>query len=132
MTRSRLCATILATALSAIAITASANADTTTTTSTVTKDGYTVTLTGPNSSRVGQPTTYSATCGGAPCLYGEFRIFGGVTNRLGEGFGTGATRTTTFRAAGVYQIRYRVGRSCVGSPNRACPIDVWLSTSVTA
>ena len=81
MTRRGLCTTMLATALSALAMTASAGAGTDPTT-TATNKG--VTLTGPTSSRVGQPTTYTATCGGgAPCPYGEFRAFGGVINRLG-------------------------------------------------
>lgn len=128
MTRYRLSIAMFATALSAFAITASAGADTAPTTS-ATNSG--VTLTGPAPSRVGQPTTYSATCGGgAPCPYGEFRAFGGVINRLGEGFGRGATGTYTFRAPGVYSIRYRVGASCPGSPRMACPIDVWIQTYV--
>lgn len=106
-------------------------------TSTVTRpDGYQVTLTGPDAGMVGAPATYAATCGpigwyGSPCPYGEFRAFGGPINRLGEGFGTGATGRYVFRAAGYYQIRYRVGASCPGSPRLACPIDVWLSTTVT-
>lgn len=97
-----------------------------------TMSGYQVSMTGPSSATVGVPTTYTATCGGGfPCPYGEFRAFGGVINRLGEGFGRGAIGTYTFRAAGAYQIRYRVGASCPGSPRLACPIDLWLSTAVT-
>ena len=99
-------------------------------------DGYIVSLTGPTTATVGAPTTYTATCGPAgqtgPCPYGEFRAFGGVINRLGEGFGRGASGFYVFRAAGSYSVRYRVGASCIGSPNRACPIDVFLSTRVTA
>jgi hypothetical protein len=106
-------------------------------TSTATRsDGYSVTLTGPGTGTVGVASSYSATCGypGAtgPCPYGEFRAFGGPINRLGEGFGRGALGTYTFRAAGSYQIRYRVGAGCIGSPRRACPIDVWVYTGVTA
>lgn len=106
-------------------------------TATVTRsDGYTVSLTGPVKATVGVPATYTATCGPAgqtgPCPYGEFRAFGGVINRLGEGFGRGATGTYSFRATGTYSIRYRVGAACLGSPNQACPIDVWLTTTVGA
>lgn len=93
-------------------------------------DGYTVTLTGPTTGHVGAASAYSATCGGIPCAYGEFRMFGGPINRLGEGFGRGATGFYTFRAAGFYSVRYRVGAQCIGSPNRACPIDVFLGVSV--
>lgn len=100
------------------------------TTATVTRsDGYTVTLTGPTTARVGVATTYTATCG-VPCGLGEFRAFGGVTNRLGEGFGRGASGSYVFRAAGAYSVRYRVGAACVGSPRLACPIDVWVTTVV--
>jgi hypothetical protein len=133
MTRSRLCSTILATALAALALTANAGADTAPTTSASTTSGYQVSLTGPASAVVGQPATYSATCGGGyACPSGEFRAFGSVINRLGEGFGRGATGSTTFRAPGTYSIRYRVGQSCPGSPRRSCPIDVWITTAVTA
>jgi hypothetical protein len=121
------------TALTALALAAPAAADTATTTR---SDGYTVTLTGPTQGVVGQPSTYTATCGLAgqtgPCPYGEFRMFGGPINRLGEGFGRGATGVYVFRAAGSYWVRYRVGASCIGSPRLACPIDVWLYTVVTA
>lgn len=105
-------------------------------TATVTRsDGYTVTLTGPTTARVGKPVTYTATCGpvgwtGFACPYGEFRAFGGVINRLGEGFGRGASGVYTFRAAGFYSVRYRVGASCPGSPRLACPIDAWLYVTV--
>ena len=92
-------------------------------------DGYRVTLTGPDRARVGVPAVYTATCGGAPCSFGEFRAFGGVTNRLGEGFGRGAFGNWTPRAPGLYSIRYRLGMTCGRS---ACPIDVWLTTSVGA
>lgn len=104
--------------------------------STVTRaDGYQVTLSGPATAMVGVPAMYTATCGpigwyGSPCPYGEFRAFGGVINRLGEGFGRGATGVYSFRAAGFYSVRYRVGASCLGSPRLACPIDVWLYTVV--
>lgn len=114
-----------------LASTAAAN------TATVTRsDGYQVTLTGPATAKVGAPTTYTATCGpigwyGSPCPYGEFRTFGGPLNRLGEGFGTGASGSYSFRAIGSYQIRYRVGASCPGSPRLACPIDVWVYTTVS-
>jgi hypothetical protein len=106
-------------------------------TSTVTRsDGYQVTLTGPDTATVGVPTTYTATCGpigwyGSPCPYGEFRAFGGYINRLGEGFGTGASGSYTYRAPGTFQVRYRVGASCPGSPRLACPIDVWVYTVVS-
>lgn len=106
-------------------------------TSTVTRsDGYQVTLSGPDAAAVGVPATYTATCGpigwyGSPCPYGEFRAFGGPINRLGEGFGTGATGHYTFRAAGSYQVRYRVGASCIGSPRQQCPIDVFGFTAVS-
>jgi hypothetical protein len=131
MTR-RLRSTILATAISALALTASAGADTAPTTSASTSSGYQVTLTGPASARVGQPTSYSATCGGGyACPSGEFRAYGSVINRLGEGMGRGATGTYTFRAPGSYSIRYRVGASCPGSPRQSCPIDVFITTSVT-
>lgn len=133
MTRSRLCSTILATALSALAITATAGADTAPTTSVSTTSGYQVTLTGPASAVVGQPATYTATCGGGyPCSYGEFRVFGGVINSLGEGMGRGATASYTFRAPGAYSIRYLVAAACAGSPRRSCPIAVWITTSVSA
>lgn len=104
-------------------------------TATVTRsDGYTVSLTGPVTATVGVPTKYTATCGPAgqtgPCPYGEFRAYGGPINRLGEGFGRGASGSYVFRAAGGYSIRYRVNASCVGSPRLACPIDVWLLTVV--
>ena len=133
MTRSRLCIAAVATALSLFAFTAGAGADTAPLTSASTTSGYQVTLTGPSTATVGVPTTYTATCGGGyACPYGEFRTFGGVVNRLGEGFGRGATGAYTFRAAGFYSIRYRVGASCPGSPRLSCPIDVWLTTNVTA
>jgi hypothetical protein len=125
---------ILLTAAFVVAVGAApAVADTATVT---TSTGYQVTLTGPSTATVGQPTTYTATCGpigwyGSPCPYGEFRAYGGPINRLGEGFGTGATGRYVFRAAGYYQIRYRVGASCPGSPRLACPIDVWLNTTAT-
>lgn len=100
-------------------------------------DGYQVTLTGPDSATVGVSTGYTATCGpigwyGSPCPYGEFRAFGGVINRLGEGFGRGASGSYVFRAAGGYSVRYRVPASCIGSPRLACPIDVWVYTVATA
>jgi hypothetical protein len=125
---------ILLTAVALLAVGAApAVADTATVT---TSTGYQVTLTGPTTATVGVPTTYTATCGpigwyGSPCPYGEFRAYGGPINRLGEGFGTGATGRIVFRAPGYYQIRYRVGASCPGSPRLACPIDVWLSTTAT-
>lgn len=106
-------------------------------TATVTRsDGYQVTLNGPTAATAGMSATYTATCGpigwyGSPCPYGEFRAFGGVINRLGEGFGTGPVRAYTYRAPGFYQVRYRVGASCPGSPRLACPIDVWLYVAVT-
>ena len=106
-------------------------------TTTVTRaDGYTVTLTGPATGKVGQASAFTATCGypgfvGA-CPYGEFRMFGAGVNRLGEGFGRGASGSYVFRTAGAYSIRYRVPAGCVGSPRLACPIDVWLSTTVGA
>jgi hypothetical protein len=117
--------------LAAMVGAATASADTMTVTR---SDGYQVTLTGPSTATVGSPTMYTATCGpigwyGSPCPYGEFRAFGGPINRLGEGFGTGAQGSYVFRAAGAYQIRYRVGASCIGSPRQQCPIDVWLNTS---
>ena len=94
-------------------------------------DGYRVTLTGPDSARVGVPASYTASCGPAgfvgPCSFGEFRAFGGIINRLGEGFGRGAMGNWTPRAAGTYSIRYRLGMTCGRS---ACPIDVFLSVSV--
>jgi hypothetical protein len=115
-------------AVAVLGFAAGASADTASTTS-----GYQVSLTGPATTQVGVPTTYSATCGGGyACPYGEFRAFGSILNRLGEGFGRGAVGTYTFRAPGTYQIRYRVGASCPGSPRLACPIDVWLYTVVTA
>jgi hypothetical protein len=128
MKASKLVVLVAAAALAVLGFATGASADTASTTS-----GYQVALTGPSSARVGQPTTYSATCGGGyACPYGEFRAFGGTINRLGEGFGTGAVRAYTFRAPGTYSIRYRVGASCPGSPRLACPIDVWLYTVVTA
>lgn len=104
-------------------------------TSTVTtSSGYSVSIEGPASATVGVPATYTAVCGSgravSACQYGEFRAFGGPINRLGEGFGRGATGTYAFRAPGFYSIRYRVGASCPGSPRLACPIDVWLYTTV--
>lgn len=104
-------------------------------TSTVTRsDGYTVSITGSSTGAVGMPSTYTAVCGmkdqTGPCPYGEFRMYGGTINRLGEGFGRGATGTYTFRAFGWYQVRYRVGAGCIGSPRTACPIDVFLTTVV--
>ena len=105
------------------------------TSSVTTSSGYTVSITGPASGRVGVPATYTATCGPAgavaACPWGEFRAFGGPLNRLGEGFGRGAIGVYTPRAPGFYAMRYRVGAACVGSPRLACPIDVWLNTSVT-
>ena len=96
-------------------------------------DGYRVTLTGPDRARVGVPTAYTATCGPAgfvtACQFGEFRAFGGPINRLGEGFGRGASGFWTPRTPGLYSIRYRLGMTCGRS---ACPIDVWLTTSVGA
>lgn len=86
-----------------------------------------VTLSGPDTAHVGTPAVYTSN---SP--YGEFRAFGGPLNRLGEGFGRGLQASYTFRAPGVYQIRLRVGASCPGSPRLACPIDVFVSTSVTA
>lgn len=103
-------------------------------TSTVTRsDGYRVTLTGPDTATVGTPATYTAKCGPVgyydyACPYGSFRAYGGTINSLGEGFGTGPMGTYSFRTAGTYQIRYRVGASCIGSPRLACPIDVWVYT----
>lgn len=119
---------VVAAAVAVLVFATGASADTASTTS-----GYQVSLSGPATAQVGVPTTYSATCGGGyACPYGEFRAFGSILNRLGEGFGTGALRAYTFRAPGTYQIRYRVGASCPGSPRLACPIDVWLYTVVTA
>jgi|GEM_PF-3606190 len=133
MTRFGFCITAIATAVFAFAITATAGADVVPTTSASTPSGYQVTLTGPVSAVVGQPTTYTATCGGGyACPYGAFRAFGGVINRLGEGFGVGATGTYTFRAPGNYAVRYRMGASCPGSPRTACPISVFVYTTVTA
>lgn len=104
-------------------------------TTTVDYGGYEVSVTGPATGTVGAPSSYTATCGligqQFRCPYGEFRMFGGAINRLGEGFGTGSRGEYTFRGFGFYQMRYRVGASCIGSPRRACPIDVWLSTSVS-
>jgi hypothetical protein len=121
--------------LAAIALFAPATAAASTSTTTR-SDGYQVTLTGPDTGLVGVASTFTATCGpigwyGSPCPYGEFRAFGGPINRLGEGFGTGPMGTYTFRAPGTYQIRYRVGASCPGSPRTACPIDLWLYTVVS-
>lgn len=101
-------------------------------TSTVTRsDGYTVSVTGPTTGTVGASSAYTAVCGYpariGPCQYGEFRMFGGSINRLGEGFGRGATGFYQFRAAGYYSVRYRVGAACIGSPRNACPIDVFLN-----
>ena len=115
-------------ALAILVFAAVASADTASTT----YGGNTVTLSGPVAAHVGVPTAYTATCYGAPCAYGEFRTFGGPLNRLGEGFGTGAARSYTFRTPGFYQIRYRLGAQCIGSPRLACPIDVFLYVSVTA
>jgi hypothetical protein len=133
MSRSGLRFAILAAAISTLALAPSAGADAVPTISAGTTSGYQVTVTAPVSAKVGQPAGYTATCGGGyACPYGEFRAFGGVINRLGEGFGRGATGAYSFRAPGTYSIRYRVGASCVGSPRLACPIDVWITTVVTA
>lgn len=99
-------------------------------TSTVTtSSGYRVTISGPASATVGAPVAYTATCGGAPCSFGEFRAFGGPINRLGEGFGRGPLGSYSFRAPGLYSMRYRVGMTC---GRQACPVDVFLTTSVAA
>ena len=122
---------VLTALVCAAALAAPAAADAATVTR---SDGYSVTLNGPPTAIVGQPTSFTATCGPAgqvgPCPYGEFRAFGGTINRLGEGFGRGASAFYTFRAVGYYSIRYRVGASCIGSPRLACPIDVFLGVSV--
>jgi hypothetical protein len=131
MSRPVIRCTVLAAALGAFALAGTAGADPAATTSATTASGYEVTLTGPATARVGEPAAYTATCGGGyPCPYGEFRAFGGVINRLGEGFGRGAAGSYTFRSAGVHSMRYRVGAACPGSPRMACPIDVWISTYV--
>lgn len=95
-----------------------------------------VMLAGPASAHVGEPAMFTAACGTvadfAACPLGEFRAFGGRINRLGEGFGTGFIGYYTFRAPGVYSVRYRVGAHCIGSPRLSCPIDAWISTTVTA
>lgn len=117
-------------ALAALSLAAPATASAFTS-SVTTSTGYTVTLSGPDTAAVGVPATYTATCGGAPCPYGNFRMFGGYINRLGEGFGVGATGRYTFRAPGFFTARYMVGASCPGSPNRACPIYVYGSTAVS-
>lgn len=107
-------------------------------TSTVTRsDGYTVTMTGPTTGKVGTASGYTATCGYpssmGPCPYGDFRMFGGTINRLGEGFGQGAMGFYTFRAPGFYSARYRLGANCIGSTRQACPIDVFINgIAVTA
>jgi hypothetical protein len=140
MNRAGLRFAVLATAVAAFSLTPIAGADDPVAapeppalTSATTDSGYEVTLTGPVTAVVGEPAVYTATCGGGfPCPYGEFRTFGGITNRLGEGFGLGDTGTETFRAPGLYSIRYRVGAACPGSPRRACPIDVWINTQVEA
>jgi hypothetical protein len=133
MTRHRLAIVLALTMILGLWAIGTAFADTATTTR---ADGYQVSLTGPATATVGVPATFTATCGpigwyGSPCPYGEFRAFGGPINRLGEGFGTGAMRAYTFRAPATYQIRYRVGASCPGSPRLACPIDTWLYVVVT-
>jgi hypothetical protein len=133
MNRYRITVILALTTITALWMVGAAFADTATTTR---SDGYTVTLTGPTTATVGVPATFTATCGptgqAGPCPYGEFRAFGGVINRLGEGFGRGAMGSYVFRAPGYYSVRYRVGASCPGSPRLACPIDAWLSVSVTA
>lgn len=85
-----------------------------------------VTLSCPDIGHVGQPLTCT---GSSP--YGAFRMYGGPINRLGEGFGTGTSGTYTPRAPGYYTARYSVGAACVGSPNRACPIYVYVGIPVS-
>lgn len=114
--------------IATLATPAAASAATSTTTR---SDGYTVSITGPTIGKVGVANGYTAVCGypggmGA-CPYGEFRMYGGPINGLGEGFGRGAYGFYTFRAAGSYIARYRVGASCIGSPRLACPIDVYIN-----
>jgi hypothetical protein len=134
MNRYRITVILALTTITALWVVGAAFADTATTTR---SDGYQVSLTGPTTAVVGAQTAYTATCGpvgwyGSPCPYGEFRAFGGVINRLGEGFGRGAMGSYVFRAPGYYSVLYRVGASCPGSPRLACPIDVWLYVAVTA